>query len=79
MNTTASMTPAASVVELEQQAVELALGRIFRLMSRPFQPGDIEQYEAARRVVLECAGITPADYTHDYGRDRLKGAQGDAA
>jgi hypothetical protein len=34
--------------------VQMALGRIFALMSRPFQEGDVEQYEKARGVVLDC-------------------------
>ena len=58
--------------------VQMALGRIFKLMSRPTQPGDVEQYEAARRVVMAHAGDVTPDWVPDYGRDRLKGAQGDA-
>lgn len=61
-----------------QKTVELALGRIFRLMSRPAQVGDAEQYEAARRVILECVSPVVLDYSPNYARDRLKGAQGDA-
>jgi hypothetical protein len=53
--------------------VQMALGRIFALMSRPAQAGDVEQYEAARRVVLtmaeEAGRDTRAGYAHDYGRD----------
>ena len=58
-------------------AVQHALGRIFRLMSRPEQPGDAEQYEQARAVILAHA---PADISLDYlpnwVRDRNKGAAG---
>jgi hypothetical protein len=61
--------------------VQLALGRIFLLASRPAQPGDVEQYERARKVVLDAADefqITPGpDYEHCWVRDRFKGAQGD--
>lgn len=58
-------------------AVQLALGRIFRLMSRPEQPGDAEQYEAARAVILAHvpAGVVP-DYAPNWIRDRFKGAAG---
>lgn len=35
--------------------VELAIGRIFRLMLRPCQPGDVEQYERCRQLILEYA------------------------
>jgi hypothetical protein len=59
--------------------VQMALGRMFRLMSRPSQPGDMEQYEACRRVLLDASeGATP-DYAPNYARDRFLGAQGDAA
>ncbi len=58
------------------QEVQLALGRIFRLMSRPAQPGDVQQYYAARAVVLEYTGDVIADWQPDYGRDRMRGAAG---
>lgn len=58
--------------------VQMALGRIFKLMSRPEQPGDIAQYEAARRVVIAYSDEPRVDWVPDYGRDRLRGAQGDA-
>ena len=60
-----------------RRAVQLALGRIFRIMSRPAEPGDAEQYEAARQVVIECAPALPADWIPNYARDRNSGAQGD--
>lgn len=56
--------------------VQMALGRIFALMSRPAQAGDVEQYEAARRVVLDHADNVVADYQPNYARDRLLGAAG---
>ena len=59
--------------------VQMALGRIFKIMSRPFQEGDVEQYEAARRVVLAFSGDVTPDWVPDFGRDRLRGAQGDMA
>ena len=59
--------------------VRLALGRIFRLMSRPAQPGDAEQYEACRALILDASeGIDVTDRAPNYVRDRLRGAQGDA-
>jgi hypothetical protein len=56
--------------------VQLALGRIFRLMSRPAQDGDVEQYEAARRVVLDHTDNVVADYSPNYARDHNRGAAG---
>lgn len=35
-------------------AVQLALGRIFRLLSRPNQPGDEVEFANARAVILEA-------------------------
>lgn len=61
----------------DRTAGNMALGRIFQLMSRPFQPGDIEEYERCRAAVLNVAPPGGADYRHCYVRDRLKGAAGD--
>ena len=37
----------------ERVLVKCALGRLFRIMSRPYQDGDVEQFEQCRRVVLD--------------------------
>lgn len=58
--------------------VQMALGRIFKLMSRPSEPGDVEQYYKARAVILTISEEPSVDWVPDYGRDRLRGAQGDA-
>ena len=58
--------------------VDLAIGRILRLGSRPTQPGDIEQYERARAVILAELGNRVEAYRHNWARDRLLGAAGDA-
>lgn len=57
--------------------VQLALGRIFRLMSRPAQPGDMAAYEAARALVLEASGEVAPPYRPNWIRDRGRGAGGD--
>lgn len=36
----------------ERLAVTLAIGRLFRVLSRPYRPGDEEQYERCRAVVM---------------------------
>ncbi len=41
-------------------AAELAIGRILRLGSRPFQEGDIELFDEARAVLLEAAAALRA-------------------
>ena len=49
-----------------QRLCELAIGRILRLGSRPYQEGDIREYEDARAVLLEFAPIArqrPCDLT----------------
>lgn len=53
-----------------------AMGRIFRLGSRPTQPGDIEQYEAARRVIFDVLDPPAYEPITCWARDRLKGADG---
>lgn len=62
---------------MDNVAVDLALGRIFRLMSRPEQPGDVAEYERCRALVLDELGAAPAGYVVSYARDRRLGAQGD--
>ena len=67
----------------ERQTVNLALGRIFGMLQRPGQPGDAAEYERCRMLVLSIVdpdnsiNIASRQHAHDYGRDRLKGAQGD--
>ena len=61
----------------ERRAVRLALGRILRLGSRPERPGDLEEYERCRAIILNIAGEQPLGYSHNYVRDRRRGAAGD--
>ena len=61
----------------ENAAVSLALGRILRLASRPSRPGDVEEYERCRSVILDTLAPVAPDYATNYARDRMKGAQGD--
>ena len=37
------------------KTMELAIGRIFRIMSRSEQPGDVAEYERCRSLILDCA------------------------
>lgn len=58
--------------------VALAIGRIFRLGSRPAQPGDVEEYERARAAIYAALDPDPyLDQAPNWARDRLKGAKGD--
>ena len=50
------------------QIVCLALGRIFRLGSRPTQPGDIEEYERCRTIIMDRVGARPDKYPN-FARD----------
>ena len=61
----------------EQTAVECAIGRILRMGSRPTQPGDIEEYNRCRGIVIDILGNVEEGYTPNYARDRLCGAAGD--
>ena len=62
--------------------INLALGRIFRLASRPEQPGDGAEYERCRSLILNALDPDMTIHNavmaqqHDVGRDRMKGAQG---
>jgi hypothetical protein len=59
---------------VKPSVVSLAFGRIFRLGSRPTQPGDVEEYERCRAIILDAVGESQPDYTPNYARDRSKGA-----
>ena len=56
--------------------VKLAIGRLFRMLSRPSKSGDVEEYETLRSIVLDHSSDSE-DYEVNYARDRLKGSQGD--
>lgn len=59
------------------QARRLVIGRLLRMMSRPSEPGDIDEYHRLRGILLDLAEAEPVDYAPNWVRDRLKGAQGD--
>ncbi len=61
----------------DTRLVELALGRIFRLGSRPTQPGDLEEYERCRRIIVDELTPVAPDYRPTWARDRLKGTGND--
>lgn len=65
----------------DKQTVQLAMGRIFGMMQRPSQDGDVAEYERCRSLILNLVEGTPAgrheDTSHCWVRDRNKGAQGD--
>jgi hypothetical protein len=65
----------------DSKTVELALGRILRMASRPTQSGDVAEYYRCRSLILDALeGTFPAaDNAPCYVRDRNRGAQGDAA
>ena len=56
--------------------VNIALGRIFRLMSRPEHPGDVAEYERCRAIILDLCDPVQPDYSPNWVRDRLLGAAG---
>ncbi len=61
----------------DTRLVELALGRIFRLGSRPTQPGDLKEYERCRRIIADELAPVELDYRPTWARDRLKGTGND--
>ncbi len=48
-----------------------ALGRIFKLASRPAQEGDVEQHEAARAAFLATFDEIPTFYTLPHAAPRF--------
>jgi hypothetical protein len=70
------------MTEPQTTQINLAIGRIFRMASRPEQAGDIAEYERCRSLILNTLDPDMAIHhavmakQHDVGRDRMKGAQG---
>ena len=54
-----------SLDEEESLVVTLAIGRLFRILSRPHQPGDLEEYERCRAVVMSHV-ILPPEYEPNW-------------
>jgi hypothetical protein len=64
----------------DQLAAQLALGRIIRMGGRPTEPGDVEDYERCRKVLLDVLDpdmLANGNWSPSYARDRLRGAPGD--
>lgn len=66
----------------EKRAImSLAIGRLLRIMSRPAQDGDHDEYTRIRSIILDqheqAHGPLTSQYVPNYVRDQLKGAQGD--
>lgn len=40
-----------------KQLINLVIGRIFLLGSRPTQPADINDYEKMKKIIYECTDI----------------------
>ena len=63
--------------EETKTAARLALGRLFRVLSRPYREGDDDEYFRCRSIILDASEGRPIDhYAHNWARDRNKGAQG---
>lgn len=60
-----------------KSTVNLALGRILRMASRPTKPGDVAEYNRCRAIVLDILGDSTEPYAPNWTRDRLCGAAGD--
>jgi hypothetical protein len=63
--------------EEKNQLVSLALGRIFRMGARPSQPGDVEEYEKCRAIIMAALPAKAPEWQPNYARDRRRGAAGD--
>ena len=59
--------------------VQLAIGRLFLMLSRPEQPGDIETFHEIRSIVLDSSEQQTPDHRPNYVAQRMTGAQGDFA
>lgn len=57
-------------------AAQLAMGRIFEMLQRAAQSGDVEEYERCREIVLAEVAPTTQEpsWRPNYARDRRRGA-----
>lgn len=46
-----------SITRERRVLVQMALGRLFRMGSRPFQLGDHEDYEWVREIIMEESDV----------------------
>lgn len=74
-------TPQDGVVEITDAdaragLAQLAIGRLLRICSRPWQPGDDEEYALCRAIVLDSRERA-SGHAPNYARDRNRGAAGD--
>ncbi len=58
MSYTLYMATTNTATASDTKAIELALGRILRMASRPTQPGDNAEYERCRRIILDTIADT---------------------
>jgi len=61
----------------DKNTVNLAIGRILRMASRPTQAGDVAEYERCRALILNLCDPVAPSYSPNWVRDRLAGAAGD--
>lgn len=54
---------------------KLALGRLLALVSRPSRPGDVEQYEMCRAVIMGANEGRVPDYTPPQTHAAYEGAR----
>jgi hypothetical protein len=54
-NTAANPNRRDAMQPTNDQIINLAIGRIFRMASRPTQPGDIEEYERCKAIIMDLA------------------------
>ena len=57
------------------RAVQLAIGRILRMSARPARPGDLEEFERCRAIVMADNNVVPG-WRPNWQRDRRSGAAG---
>lgn len=48
---------------------ELAMGRIFGMLQRPYKDGDEIEYARCRNIILDIIGDTVTDTEHSFARD----------
>jgi hypothetical protein len=65
----------ATMANEDKATVDMALGRIFQMMSRPERSGDVAEYERCRAIVLDIVAPAAPEYRPNYARDHSRGSR----
>lgn len=58
------------MTKAEKKMVNMAIGRLFSIMMRPEQEGDLEEYEKCKKVIMHFSDEIHEDYEQQVTENR---------